>query len=66
MTIIVQFENNNWYAEGVAIMENSLYEHPLMIETLEAIAKENGFDFVSEVERETAYDHYHKLATASE
>ncbi len=66
MTIVVYFENNNWYAEGVAIMNNTLYEHPLMIETLETIAKENGFDFVSEVERDTDYDHYHKLASDNE
>ena len=62
MTIVVQFENKNWYAEGVAIMCNMLYSHPLMIQTLETIAKENGFDFVSEFERSTDYDHYHNLA----
>lgn len=66
MTIIIQFENNNWYAEGVAIMASSLYDHPLMLQTLETIAKENGFDFVSEVERSTAYAHYHALATDGE
>ncbi|WP_430450708.1 hypothetical protein [Rhodopirellula europaea] len=62
MTIVVQFESKNWYAEGVAVMANALYEHPLMIETLERIAKQNGFDFVSEFERETCYSYYHQLA----
>ncbi len=62
MTIVVQFENNNWYAEGVAVMEDSIYNHPTMQWALEAIAKDMGFDFVSAFERETAYDRYHQLA----
>ncbi len=66
MTIVVQFENNNWYAEGVAIMADNLFEHPLMIAAHDAIAKEIGFDFVSAFERATEYEHYHKIADESE
>lgn len=66
MTIVIQFENNNWYAEGVAVMTNRLYEHPTMQWALEAIAKENGFDFVSAFERETDYHLIHQLADESD
>ncbi|GAB5517183.1 hypothetical protein [Rhodopirellula baltica] len=66
MTTVIQFENNNWYAEGVAVMDNELYNHPTMQWALEAIAKESGFDFVSAFERDTDYQRIHQLADESD
>ncbi len=64
MTIVVQFENDNWYAEGVAIMCDELYGHPIMMKALEQIAAEWGFDNLTECEREQDYDELHRQVTA--
>lgn len=61
MTILIQFENNNWHAEGVAIMEDHIYNHPTMQRALKIIAAQNGFDHVTECERDVDYQIIHEL-----
>lgn len=65
MTIVVQFEMKNWFAEGVAVMCPSLSNEPVMQDALARIAKKNGFDRVVEFERETPYENLHKMIDES-
>ncbi|ELP34513.1 hypothetical protein [Rhodopirellula baltica] len=60
MTIVVQFENNSWYAEAVAIMADPVFDHPIMRDALDRIARDQGFDFVSSFERQIDYDEVHR------
>lgn len=51
MTILVLYERNNWrYAEGVAVLP--CMPSDLVQETYEKDAKQQGFDFVTYLERE--------------
>ena len=60
MTIIVQFENNNWYAQGVAIMPEDIYSHPIMADALERLARELGFNREVGLSREQCFQSLHK------
>ncbi|QDT07454.1 hypothetical protein K227x_58810 [Rubripirellula lacrimiformis] len=61
MTTIIQLEGDNWYAEGVAIMDNKIYGHPIMQNALDRIAKELGFDREVGFERDIHYEQLHRL-----
>lgn len=60
MTTLVYFERIRSHAKGVAIMDRDLYEHPLMIETLEVIAEEQRFQLVTESELELCFQTLHR------
>ena len=65
MTIIVQFENNNGYAQGVAIMPEDIYSHPIMIEALERLAHAFGFDREVGFSRDQCYQSLHDSVDSS-
>ena len=55
-TVLIQFENKNWHAGGVAIIPDELFDHPIMQDALDQISKSWRYEFVTSRERPVDFD----------